>query len=352
MTLPSGWDEDDINVAGITFSKNGVTLYFSSKSRIGNPPGSFIMEGDFKLTADWIIPINTLDKKIENECDFYRLFSPNYNGMFEFKKCKLNGGLYNINVDITYRPHTPYIKLNPNLLGSYYENKDYNDSVGLMCAGDFSLPMMNDAFTTYELQNKNYQAIFNRQIENLDVNQQIAKEQQQFTDIVGAVTGSVGGAGAGAIAGAKAGPYGAIAGAIIGGVGGTAAGIAGYFKDQEWLEKQQTEARSFAIDQYNYQLGNVRALPQSVTKSSPLSYNNKIWPILEYYTCTDKEKEVLKNKLKYNGMTIMAIGTLANYSNGSSYLKGKMIRMSDLNDDSHIAQAIYEEVDKGFYEGE
>ncbi len=78
------------------------------------------------------------------------------------------------------------------------------------------------------------------------------------------------------MAGAKAGPYGAIAGAAIGTFAGGALGIAGYEKDKAWLEKQQEETRSYAIDNFNYQLGNVKALNQTITKSSPLTYNNKV----------------------------------------------------------------------------
>ena len=51
-------------------------------------------------------------------------------------------------------------------------------------------------------------------------------------------------------------------------------------------------------------------------------------------------------------MTIMTIGTLSDYTQPGGKLKGQMIRLDDLNDDSHIANAIYEEVNKGFYEGE
>ena len=200
--------------------------------------------------------------------------------------------------------------------------------------------------------NKTYQAIFNRTVQNLDVNQRIAREQQDFAGKIGAITGGVGGAGAGALAGAKAGPWGAVIGGAVGAGVGTAGGIAGYLLDKEWLAQQQYEARDFAIDKFQYELGNIQALPQSMTKSTPLSYNNKVWPILEYFSCTDREKEVLRNKIKYNGMTIMAIGTLVDYSAAGSYLKGQMIRLNDLNDDSHVANAIYEEVNKGFYEGE
>ena len=315
---------------------------------------SYTFTGDFtlKVRAHWISPDNALDKKVQNECDFYRLTSPNYNSFYEFKKTKLPEGIVRIKAICTYKPQTPYIKINPDLNGSLYSVKDYNDNIGLMLAGDYSIPMISDAMINYELQNRNYQAIFNRQVQNLDVNQRIAKEQQEFQGIVGAITGGVGGAGAGALAGSKAGPYGAIAGAAVGAVAGTAGGIAGYMLDKEWLAQQQAEARDFAVDQFQYQLGNIQALPQSMTKSTPLSYNNKVWPILEYFSCTDREKEVLKEKIKYNGMTVMAIGSLIDYSVAGSYLKGQMIRLNNLNDDSHVANAIYEEVNKGFYEGE
>lgn len=166
---------------------------------------SYTFTGNFtiKVLAHWLIPDRPEDVKIRDACDFERIVSPNYNGMFQFKQSRLNGGLHYINVDCTYKPYTPYIKLNPDF--SFLYGKDWNDSTGLICGGDFSLPMMNSAFTNYALQNKNYQEIFARQIENLDVNQGIAKEQQQFQGIMNIATATIGGAGAGAYAGFKAG---------------------------------------------------------------------------------------------------------------------------------------------------
>ena len=333
-------------------------VVFLTSTEFPTPPAgqeySYTFTGDFtiKVKAKWIMPDNALDKKIKNECDFYRLTSPNYNSFYEFKKTKLAGGINGLRAVCTYKPYNPYIKINPNLNDSLYSIKDYNDNIGLMLNGDYSIPMMSDAMISYELQNRNYQAIFNRQLQNLDVNQRVAKEQQQFQGIVGAITAPIAGGITGAATGAKAGPYGAIAGAVVGVVGGAALGGVGYAKDQEWLQQQQAEARDFAVDQFQYQLGNIQALPQSMTKSTPLSYNNKVWPILEYFSCTETEKEVLANKIKYDGMTVMAIGTLTDYINVGTYMKGKMIRLNELNDDSHIANAIYEEVAKGFYEGE
>ena len=312
---------------------------------------TYTVEGTIGVTAHWILPDNAEDTKIKNECDFQRIVSPNYNGMFQFKKSRLVDGVHYINIDCTYKPYVPYIKLNPDFSGLY--GQDWNDSTGLICGGDFSIPMMNDAFTNYELANRNYQAIFSRQIENLDVNQLIAKEQQDFKIAMGTLTGGMAGATAGASAGKKiGGPWGAVGGAIAGAAMGTATGIISGAYEKQWLERAQGEARDFAIDNFNYQLGNIQALPQTMTKSSPLSFNNKIWPLLEEFSCTDAEKEVLRDKLKYDGMTIMAIGKLQDYAVDGGYLKGKLIRLEGLKDDSHVADAIYQEVDKGFYKGE
>ena len=316
---------------------------------------STTITGDFtvKVLAHWVIPDGILEKKIKNECDFYRLSSPNYNSFYEFKKTKLWDGVDHMNVVCTYKPYNPFIKINPDLDNSLYSVKDYNDNIGLVLAGDYSIPMMSDAMVNYELSNRNYQAIFNRQIQNLDVNQRIQREQLDFQGGVGIATAGIAGSAAGLSVGMKTGnPYVAAGMAVAGGVAGHVLAGVGYANDKEWLQQQQYEARDFAIDNYKYQLGNIQALPQSMTKSTPLSYNNKVWPILEHFSCTEREKDVLREKIKYNGMTIMAIGKLIDYGANGGYLKGKMIRLLDLGDDSHIANAIYEEVEKGFYQGE
>ena len=347
------YDPNDYAYGGWMTSGSGLYFGIPVADLDNNPPATLSFTGTVTLTTPYIKPLTPITKKVQNECDIYRLTSPNYNGMFEFKKTKLDGGITNISADITLKPYTPYIKLNPNLKGSYYETNDYDDSTGLICGGDFSLPMVSDAFTNYALQNRNYQNIFDRQMQSLDVNQRIAREQLDFQGLVGTIVGGFTGSAAGLSAGMKTGnPYVAAGMAVAGGIAGNVLPAVGWAKDKEWLAEQQYDARDFATDQFQYQLGNVRALPQSVTKSSPLSYNNKIWPILEYYTCRPEEKELLKNKIKYNGMTVMAIGKLSDYATTGGYLKGQMIRLSDLNDDSHIANAIYEEVNKGFYEGE
>ena len=360
VELSNGLEADDCDYisAYISGGLRKPVVFLTSTEFPTAPTGqeySYTFTGDFSISvkAKWIMPDNALDKKIKNECDFYRLTSPNYNSFYEFKKTKLAGGINGLRAVCTYKPYNPYIKINPNLNDSLYSIKDYNDNIGLMLNGDYSIPMMSDAMISYELQNRNYQAIFNRQLQNLDVSQRIAREQLDFQGLVGTITGGFTGSAAGLSTGMKTGnPYVAAGMAIAGGVAGNVLPAVGWAKDREWLQQQQAEARDFAVDQFQYQLGNIQALPQSMTKSTPLSYNNKVWPILEYFSCTETEKEVLANKIKYDGMTVMAIGTLTDYINTGTYMKGKMIRLNELNDDSHIANAIYEEVAKGFYEGE
>lgn len=300
---------------------------------------------------------DSFDTKMTNECDMFRLCSPNYNGQFEFNIAK-NGGVTNFNVDCTYLPYQPYIHINPSF--SLLYGKDFNDARGLICGGDFSLARMNDAWESYKLQNKNFQEIFDRQIENMEVQQSAAKTQ----DIVSGITGVFAGAGAGALAGSSMapGPIGAIGGAVVGAAASTIGGIADY----QINERLRNEALDYTKDNFGFQIGNIKALPQSITKITAYNYNNKIFPILEHYSCTDTEKEAVANKIAYNGMTTMVIGKIKDYINNiwvygniksKGYIKGKLINLElpvnhklGIHSESfNIINAISRELDKGVF---
>lgn len=284
--------------------------------------------------------INIDNKKITNETETYRLCSPNFNGNFEFNPAKNNGVKY-FNVDCEYKPFSPYIHLNPNFNGLYGE--DFNDARGLICGGDFSLTQISDNWNTYQIQNKNYQEIFNRQIQNIEINNSIQKEKEIWGAVAGAVQGTVSGAVAGGMMG---GPWGAVAGGIVGAVSSVAGGI----RDVQLNQRLRNDALDYTKDQFGYQLGNIKALPDNLTQVSSYNPNNKIFPILEYYTCTDVEKQALENKLKYNGMTVMRIGTIAEFIRTErTYIKGKLIRLEGISDDFHIVNEISNEIFKGVF---
>lgn len=298
----------------------------------------------FDITKSLTVPSFTgntaIDYKVSNECELYKIVSPNYNGSFEFSVAK-NHGVANFNVDITLKPYNPYIHINPQFKGLY--GSDWNDSRGLICGGDFSLPVYTSAWETYELQNKNYQNIFDRQVRNLDFMQ----KQQTIAETASSITGVVRGGSSGAMAGGVAGgAWGAVAGAVI----GTGGAVAGGAIDANLLAQTQAENRSMLIDNYKYQLGNIKALPDTVNKVSPLNFNNKIWPFLEVYSSTDDEKNLFVNYLTYRSMSINAIGSISAYmQSGVTFIKGQILRLEDLGVSCHEASEIYNEIFKGIY---
>ena len=326
----TGYDAPQYSLFGEHDSSNNAAIFYVDSASFS-----------FDIEKSIIIKQRTnnaaLNKKLSNELDLLRICSPNYNGIFEYSNAK-NNGTTKFNIDITLRPYNPYIHVNPDFKGLY--GIDFNDKRGLICQGDFSLPLINDAWKTYELQNKNYLNTFNRQIEHMD----FTFNQERITGAANAIAGTFGGAIAGGSAGAMLGnPVGgAVGGAVVSGIGGIA--------DYAMLEARQNEEKSLAIDNFKYQLGNIKALPHTVNKITCLTENNKIWPFVELYEATEEESIILQNKITYTSMAVEAIGFIKNYLlEDKQFLSGKIIRLEDLNLNSHEAFEIFNEIEKGVY---
>lgn len=286
------------------------------------------------------------NKKIENECDFYRLVSPNYNGQFEFSAAK-NGGIQYFNVDYTYLPYSSYIHVNPDFAQLY--GQDFNDARGLICQGDFSIMYLSDAWVNYQIQNKNYNNIFDREIQNMDTVHSIENTQKR---IAGAINAAATGA---AVAAAGSGIIGKV---VSAGAGVIAAGAsyAGAEADILFGNKIYEENKSYKKDIFEYSLDNVRALPNSIAKTTAYTENNKIFPVLEYYSCTDEEKNILANEIAQRGMTIGSIDYIASYASNTweyngivarNFIKAQLIN-TDIKD-NHIADVLSTELAKGLY---
>lgn len=323
-----------------TFDIGDSFVHYVKKADTQQNIGVILWATTSQFTFDIPYNIEITDPKVQNECDMYRLCSPNFAGQFEFSAA-MNGGVNYFNVDCSYKPFNPYIHINPNFGGLY--GQDFDDARGLICGGDFSLPQTSNAWANYELNNKNYNNIFDRTIQNMEVNNAIQREQQSWGIAAGTVGAVAGGGGSGAMIG---GPVGALAGGILGG----AASLAGGIRDYQLSEQGRQEALNYYTDMYKYNLGNIKALPTSLAKTSALTYNNKIFPILEYYTCTDEEKQALRDKIKYNGMTVGRIGKIVDFiREEQSYIKGKLIRLTDIPEDFHVLNAIADEMNKGVF---
>ena len=292
------------------------------------------------------VPTDATNFKIANETEFYRLCSPNYNGQFEFSATQ-NGGVSEWNITYSYKPFTPYIKVAPKF-GRLY-GTDFGDARGLVCGGDFSLPQTNDAWAEYELQNKNYQVMFDRQITNMKVNNAVQREMESWQVLTGTVGGGVSGAMAGSMT--PGGGYAAAGGAALGSLTSLAAGIA----DINLNEKLRREALSYAQDQYSAQLKNIEALPYSLTKVGSQNADYKIWPFVEKYGCTIEEAEALRSKLIWNGFTVDRIGLINVYKRPlpdnivGVFVQAKIIKLEGTTADNRIAEVINSELQTGVY---
>ena len=313
----------------------GIMMYWCSKSTFSNTINTQIVNPFIG---------KNFSNKLWNETVKYRLCSPNFSSSFEFSAAK-NNGVLNFNVDCTYKPFQPYIHVNPAFNGLYGE--DFDDPRGLICGGEFSLAQLNDAWQTYQWQNINYEKTFQRQIENMDIQHKYQALEDKLGAAMGTIMGGLVGANTGGMLSAGN-PIGLAAGAGVGAIGSLVSGIA----DININAKLRDEAKDYTIDMYNYNLGNIQALPTTISKVSAFTANNKIYPVLETYNCTEQELNAFINKLKYNSCTVMRIGTLEEFiiykNEDYNYFRGQLIRL-DIADDFHIVNTIAGELKKGVF---
>lgn len=302
-----------------------------------------------KVNGD-IVPysIEIDDYKKSYNTEMYRLTSPNYAASFEFNPAQ-NNGVLQFEMSFTYKPYNPYIKVKPHFSRMFGEN--FKDPRGLICQGDFSLPAMLNKWQEYEIQNKNYLNAFNREIQSMNLQNKIASQNE----IANAISGVVQNAASGAIAGGSVGgAYGAIAGALVGGVSSTVGGVI----DVQNNKKLRNDAIDKAKTLFNYNLENIKALPNTIRNVGCLTNDNVLVPVLEYYTASDTEIEAFEFKMQYYGMSIMKIGKIINYINPlqETFIQGYLVRLLPPEGiieeaDNHFAEELSNEVQKGIYIG-
>lgn len=281
------------------------------------------------------------EKKVSMQTEIYRISSPNYASSFEFSPAK-NDGVTRFTATFTLKPGIPYIRIYPDFGGLY--GSSFKDNRGLILGGDFSISRISNAYQEYILQNKNFENIFNRQIEHLGITQTEEMKQRMLSAIAGTVTGAAGGAITG-------GQIGGAAGAAVGAtVGGVASAIGGAM-DIAAARRLNEEAVSYQTDMYNFSLQNVKARPNTLSKVSAYSVDNALLPFVEVYSCTETEKAAVEAKMKYSGMTIMRIGQILDFLNpeGMTFIQADLIRAEGIYGDAHWVNTIAEELKKGVF---
>ena len=294
------------------------------------------------INKNWSYNVN--DPKIENQCDMWRLVSPNGSNSYEFSMVK-NNGCDGFTLDMRIKPGGSTMLIAPKW--KYMYGADFDDYRGLYISGDFSLARGTTAWLQYIVNNKNYQLIQQRQVENMEANNAISntmtKNNIDYQTKMGLMNSGI--ALLGGIAKQNA-------AAVMGGLMGGLTSSLNYNHQMlqlSYTKQMQNLAIDYTNDLFNYNLENIKAQPAQIQKIDAFDANYKKYPFLEYYTCTGKEKEILREKLKWNGMTVMAIGTIAEYlTQTESYIKGKLIRFNG-NLSTNEFNALSEELDKGIY---
>ena len=111
------------------------------------------------------------------------------------------------------------------------------------------------------------------------------------------------------------------------------------------------EELNFKRDIFKYNIANIKAQPQTLTKVSGIDINNRLFPVLEFYTCTEDEKSYFERYLYFNSYSIERIGKIKDYINTSqdyTYIEAEIIRFDD-NIDSHELDYLNNVLSSGVY---
>lgn len=307
-----------------------------------------------------------MDTKTSNQCDLYRLYAPSKAKYYDFSAAK-NRGLSEFEICATYKPYSPFIYVRPvKNTGSLY-GPNFNDYNGLIATGDYTIPIETDAWKQYEISNKNYQKIFDRQVQHQTFINDWAEKEQAYAGkastkaaTVGSViSGGFAGASIGAKLGSVAGPYGAIIGGVAGGLAG-AVGLGSYANDltsegakldMDKLIATNAENISYMKDMFTYNLQNIQALPDTLIATSGFDYINKIYPFIEYYTCTDVERQQVQRLFELSGMEIGRVDYINNFNigNSQSFTQATLYKFIGEIGNPSIVNEINIELNKGVY---
>ena len=160
------------------------------------------------------------------------------------------------------------------------------------------------------------------------------------------LTGAMGGAAAGSLG------FGGM-GAAIGGAGSLVAGAADIYLS----DKKYQENRSYATDIHELQLGNIQAMPRTLSKTTAFNVDNRYFPVLTIYGCTEEEKKNVGDYILNRSMTVGVIGVPMDYIGNNWYYEGQMARgfikgnivKIDTIHDTHFVDALNDEFQKGVY---
>ena len=284
--------------------------------KINNKPmiAQFLDNDDFQYAID----LPDLEN-INKETDTIKIVSPSRASQFLFRPYNNDGNMI-FNVEITIKPYTSIIYIRPSTQGLLLT--DWDDKDCLVIQEDFSLTNITSSWTNYIYSNRNFQSIFEREIQGRafqrDWERKIEQAQAKSDEWT-----------ARNISSQKARAYTGnlpiisdIAGAI-----GTAWQDSAYMQaaqlDREYNEALYQEGISLARDNFQMQLENIQSQPNIPSKITTIDVKMLDGVYLEYYSTNETELQAIENFYYYNGERIDAYGIFANY--WGWFVRGKII---------------------------
>lgn len=337
---------------GQTITVSGSTIYFYWATNDSNT--GVLFHSSIRAYS------NISHRKVASCQHMCRIIAPNGASAWEFNPALINANGIQAHRDgddpdyfkyeFTLIPFNSYLHIFPvfrNLYGTENKTTDLlnpdkkGETRGLVCTGPWSLPYSTSNWATYQLNNSAYMDSFNRQIENMQVNYKI-REDRILTEFQLASLGAIGTSLQQGLTGLVSAELG-----IIG------AGI-GAMKESEYNTRETAEAVNYTKDQFHNSLRNIQAQARPLAHNSSVTIGNSWFPIVEFYTATTQEENILLDDLKVYGWTLgeltlfSTLKSRATNSAPSRYIRGRLINVG-LGEDAHIANVIMSELDKGVY---
>lgn len=281
---------------------------------------------EYDIELDYIPNGDVKKEYIENLC---AIVSPDQNGKYEFNyyDYKTVGDWRSDKLKVTIKTALKPFAIISSCIVKPESNCLYGMTYGSDLRGctsssnGFECSLSSNAFQTYARQNANYQQIFDLQQEELRKQHQVEK----VNEVTGAITNTITAGVFGAIGGmsATANPLGALAGIGTAAVVGTAGTIQsiqneGLRKYEEYMQKQM----------YDLNIGTIKSIPNSLNRVS--SFNEitlkDFWYILEVYSCSEAEKEIIDRFVEQYAYGIGVYDFFENYNREETFIRGVLIK--------------------------
>lgn len=257
--------------------------------------------------------------EVNKECDTIKIVSPSRASQYLFRPYN-NDGIMEFRTKITLRPYNTIIYVRPSTKGLLMY--DYDDKDCLIISEDFSLTAVTSEWTNYIYNNRNYNDVFERQIQGREFErtwERKIEEAQKKSDEWTSRN----------ISAQKASTYtgnlpiiSSVAGAI-----GTAFQDQTYMQmaqiDRQYNEATYQEGIQLSRDLFEMQLENIQSQPIVPSKISTLDAKLLPGVYLEYYSSNPSELQAINDFYKFNGNRVDAYGTFGQYLGW--FVRGKII---------------------------